>query len=196
MKERKKPEWGCIGCGLLVTFWVVVGILALIQHFQEKSVEDLFSPMTEHYQAFCGICFSRVSEFPTLYGSEFDSYLPYSPYLHGKVLVVEALTGDVLGSSMTKLSSEIAATNPGEETTLVCAGEVDKFVYSTYTDNEPGYRLTRKFCVFDMSTEDVVFAAEIYGTPPPVTKQLSGPADGTDPAYSPLIQILEELPKE
>jgi len=194
MTRKKKPNWGCIGGVLLVLFWTAAGIWAIVRHFHEKSTGDVFDLMTEQARSVCDTCFSQVSRYPALYGEQFDSYLPYSPYLRGRVLVVEADTGKAISSTMIDLSPEIAATSPEEVNTLVCAGEVDQLQISTYTDGQPAYILIRNFCVYDIPTESVIFAAEIYGGRPPPTKNVSGPESGTDPAYSPLIKILEGLP--
>jgi hypothetical protein len=194
MRKKRKPNWGCIGGIFLVLFWTAAGIWELVRHFQEKSTSNVFESMNDQARSICDICFSQVKTYPALFGGQFDSYLPYSPYLRGKALVVEANTGKAIGSTMVALSSEIAAASLEEVNTLVCAGEINQVQVSTYTDNQPGYMLIRNFCVFDMGMENVIFAAEIYGGRPPPTKSVSGPGSGTDPAYDPLIKILEGLP--
>ena len=196
MKVKTKPNWGAIGGGLLILFWIVVCILAAVRHFQEKSAGASFEEMNEKAQSVCGICFSQVSEYP-IHSWLYDEYQgPTPPFLNGKVLVVEANTGEAISSTMIDMASDIAAANPEEVRILVCAVEVEEVKHSTYSDNQPGYFLIRDFCFYDLLTDSVIFAVRIYGGPPPAVKQGSGPEYGPDPAHMTLIQLLEGLPRK
>jgi len=196
METNKKPNWGCIFMSVLVLFWIVVGILAIIRHFQEEAAGGTFTQMTEEVQTACGLCFSQASEETELriIGKEYHGLV--SPYLHGKVLVVEANTGEAIGSSMLNLPEDIAAQSPDEVDTLICSGEIDQFKSHTYSDNQPGYTLTRDFCFYDLSLKKVIFTVHLLGSSPPAIKQGSGPEDGNDPAHFALIDFLETLPRD
>jgi len=194
MKKKSKPNWGCIIGVVMVIGVLSVLILELARHLREENAEEVFYSMADHYRSTCETCFSQVTYSPVLFGSQFDDYGIYSPYLNGKVLVVEAGSGEALGPAMVVIAQEIAASNPGEVGTLVCAGEKDPYQYSTYTDDQPGYRIARDFCVYDLSLTSVIFAATIEGTPPPAVKSSqAGPEYGTDPAVYPLSDMLEDL---
>jgi hypothetical protein len=199
MKKEKQPVWAFIGCGLIVLFWIVLGTIEIVQYFQRKSAQTPFKSIAGQYQAVCKTCFSQVSEFPKLLDFQvdnYDYYLPYSPYVHDKVLVVEAVTGEAIGKTMLELSPDIAAKNPDEVTTLVCAGEKMKLEYGTYTDKSKAYWYRRDFCIYDIPARKVILAAKINGTSPPTFKQSSESGTGSDPAYNPLIKILEGCPKK
>lgn len=148
--------------------------------------------MAETYKVVCDICSSQVSEYLTY---EFDQ-LPYSPCLHGRVIVVEAITGEAIGSTMTNLSPEIFATKPEEVSTLVCAAELVEHECGTYSCGTKAICRERNFCVFDISDEKVIFAARILGTSPPNFIQNPGQQIGSDPASKPLVEILEEWPRK
>jgi hypothetical protein len=126
MKPKKKIDWGCLAGIFLVVFWVGAGIFGLIRYLQEKSAGGAFDSMTEQARSLCAVCFSQTEVFPDLYGNSLDSYGPFSPYVHGKVLVVEAGTGEAIGSTMADLPEDLAARDPEEVGTLVCAGEVEE----------------------------------------------------------------------
>jgi hypothetical protein len=197
MKKEKKPVWAFIGCGLIVLLWIVFGTFEIVQYFQRKSAQTPFKSLAGQYQAVCTTCFSQVSEYPDLLTYNFDDVSQYySPYVRDKVLVVEAVTGEAIGKTMLELSPEIAAKSTEEVTTLVCAGEKKKLEYGTYTDKSKAYWYRRDFCIFDIPARKVILAAKINGTSPPTFKQSSGSGNGSDPAYDPLIKILEGLPRK
>jgi hypothetical protein len=54
--------------------------------------------------------------------------------------------------------------------------------------------LIRNFCLYDIPVDAVIFSARIHGTPPSPVKTVQGAHRGTDPAYNPLMDILESLP--
>src|SRR3990170_5120135 len=200
VNTKKKTDWGCIFGLLMVVLMIAAGIWAIIRNFQEKSAAKVFDSMSTQNLTTCGRCLTQVASgyFPIIMSSSVENYtefIPYSPYVRGKVLVVGTTTGIAIGATMLDLSPEIAATNPDEVNTLVCAGEVEQWNSTTYSDNQPGYTLIREICVYDLTMDNIIFAAELWGSRPPATKTQSGPASGSDPARKSLIDILEWLPR-
>jgi hypothetical protein len=164
---------------------VLIGCVALIvMNIREKRAAAPFKTMTEQARTLCAQCFSPGEEPPA----------PPAPYRQGKLLAVSADSGEALGLTMARLSPELGATSPEQVGTLVCVGEVQREKVWSYTDRQPGYRLHRDLCIYDVVAERVVLTDMLSGDMPPPSKQSSGAESGSDPLDKALIPLLETLP--
>jgi len=174
------------GCVTVCTIIVVVMVLGVciwgaVLTYRSKRAAAPFKGMEEQARETCARCFSESSDEIT------------DPYLRGKVLVVEADTGKVIGSTMADLPTGIGAAGPDEVSTLVCSGEVEQMHVSTYTDGEPGYRLFRDICIYDWVEDRAILVETLSGSRPDTVKHGKGPKSGTDPIYRELITFLEQM---
>lgn len=180
-----------LSCETLAVIIVVVGVVAVcliggVQYYRSKRAAAPFEGFEEEARAACSRCFSLS-----------EKSAGAAPYRRGKVLVVEADTGEVttvIGVTMADLPSEVRAISPEEVGTLVCAGEVQQLQVSTYQDREPAYKLYREICIYDLTAEEVILFDTLWGGPPPPIKTEKGPKSGPDPVHRELVSLLEGLP--
>jgi hypothetical protein len=174
---------GCGNAALVILALVLVGgiVFGVIQCNRSRRATAPFVDMVEEARAACAVCFSQGG------GST-------GAYLRGKVLVVEAETGQAVGLTMADLPEEIRATDPEQVGTLVCAGAVEQEQVGAYKDLEPAYQLHREFCVYDLQAGSVIGVERLAGGQPPPVKHEDGPASGSDPVRGALIDWLEGLP--
>jgi hypothetical protein len=172
-------------------------ILAGVQYYRSSKATAPFDAMEEEARTLCAQCLS-------LAGGEYPDCNPglnlcpglAAAYRRGKVLVVEAGTGEPVGLTMADLSPDLAAVDPEEVGTLVCAGEIREVQVSSYTDRQPGYRRDRDVCIYDVAAEEVILAVTLSGGAPQPVKHTSGPGYGSDPVHGELRSLLEMLPEE
>jgi hypothetical protein len=173
--------------GTVCIIIVVVGVVGLcifgaVQTYRSREAAGPFRDMEAQAREACARCLSGSPEAAS------------DPYLRGKVLTVEASSGEVIGLTMADLASEISAAQPEEVSTLVCAGDVEEMHVSTYEDGEAAYKLRRQFCIYDLVQECTILVETLYGGSPPYLKSAKGPGSGSDPAHRELIALLEQLP--
>jgi len=179
-----------LSCETLAIIIVVVGVVAVcliggVQYYRSKRAAAPFEGFQEEARAACAQCFLSQKSAGA------------APYRRGRVLVVQAGTGEVttvIGVTMADLLPEVRATSPEEVGTLVCAGEVQQLQVSTYQDGEPAYKLYREICIYDLTAEEVILFDTLWGGPPPPIKTEKGPKSGPDPVHRELVSLLEGLP--
>lgn len=183
MKRGILSNDGCATVCIIIVVALFLGlcIWGAVLTYRSKTAAAPFEGMEQQAREFCTRCFSESSNATA------------GPYLRGKVLVVEADTGEVSGSTMADLPTEIGAAGPEEVSTLVCAGEVEQRHVRTYTDGEPGYRLSRDICIYDLVEERIISVETLSGCRPDTVKHGRGPKSGSDPIYKELIAFLERM---
>ena len=183
MKRRALSNNGCSTISIIIVVALFLGlcIWGAVLTYRSKRAAAPFEGMEEQARETCARCFSGSSDAAT------------RPYLRGKVLVVEADTGEVSGLTMADLPTGIGAAGPDEVSTLVCAGEVEQMQVRTYTDGEPGYKLFRDICIYDLVEERTILVETLSGCMPDTVKHGRGPKNGTDPIYKELIAFLEQM---
>jgi hypothetical protein len=179
--KRKGLDCGTVSIIIVVVGVVGVCVLGAVQTYRSRKAAGPFKNMAGQAKEACALCFSRSPDVA-------------APYRRGKVLVVEASTGEVIGLTMADLSAAIGAAQPEEVSTLICAGDVEEIQVGSYKDGEAAYELRRDFCVYDLIEEQTILVEPLYGGSPPPIKHEEGPKSGPDPAHNELIAFLEQLP--
>lgn len=183
---RRTGKLSCEGVATIIVVVMLLGVCVwiLATYYRARTVSAPFDAMREQTQTACAQCSSLGREFV---GAP-------APYRRGKVLVVEADTGKVVGLTMADMSAEVRASGPEEVGTVVCVREVEERHVDTYQDKQPAYRLYRDVCIYDRTLESVILVEKLAGREPPRIKTKKGPESGSDPIYHELISLLEALP--
>ena len=179
--KRKRLDCGTVSIIILVVTFVGLCVFGVVQTYRKRKAAGPFRDMEEQAREICARCFSESLD---------DAA---DPYRRGKVLAVEASTGEVIGLTMADLPSEIGATQPEEVSTLICASDIEEIQVGTYDDREAAYKLHRDFCIYDIVEERTILVETLYGGSPPPIKHEDGPKSGSDPARNELITYLEQL---
>jgi hypothetical protein len=187
VKRTRKLSCESVAIVLVAVTFAGLCLLGGVQYYRSKKAASPFETMKEQARTACAQCFSLSEKSP---GASIR-------YRRGKVLVVEADTGEVTaltGLTMADLSPEVRAASPEEVGTIVCAGEVQQRQVSTYQDRQPAYQLYRDICIYDLTAESVILFETLSGGRPPPVKTEKGPKSGSDPVHGELISLLEALP--
>jgi hypothetical protein len=179
--KPKKLDCGIVSIIILVVTFIGICALGVVQGFRSKKVADPFVDMQTQAREICSRCSSGFLD------------ASVDPYYRGKVLVVEARTGEVIGLTMADLSSEIRAAQPEEVSTLICAGDPVETQVGTYEDREAAYELNRDFCLYDLVDKRTILVETLHGGSPPPIKHEAGPKSSPDPARNELITFLNQL---